>query len=246
MFFDRYHDRGIEWYRQYFSHAQPDQFCGEVAPTYFDASGVPERIKSISPDCKIVVTLRNPIERAWSLFLHHLKKGRVSNDFWSAVEKIPRILEGGRYARHISYWQSIFGAMQISFFFLEDIKTNPGKTLLAVQKVLNVEKVDLAKGKESSLNGRSMSRFPTLARGVSFVTTMLHRYGYHKVVRAAKKTGLKSLVYSGGEKRMPEMSTSVHMDLVEKYEEDIDFVEEETGRDLSRWRSDCRAPGGSD
>lgn len=75
MFFDRYYERGLDWYRQYYREAGTDQLCGEVAPTYFDVPEVPARTQDISSGCTIFITLRNPVERARSLFLHNLKKG---------------------------------------------------------------------------------------------------------------------------------------------------------------------------
>jgi len=236
MFFDEYFERGTDWYAQYFDHAQPGQLCGEVAPTYFDDPAVPKRIRGTTPDCIILITLRNPIERAWSLFLHHLRKGRVSNHFWEAAETFPRIVDGGRYARHIPRWQSIFGTEQVTLLFLEDIRLSPEETLHSVQSRLGIKKMSAPKDFSSPKNDSSMCQFPALAFGAAFLTSTLHEYGFHDVVRAAKKTGLKSIVYSGGEKRAPEMSTSVQEQLQQEYKNDIAFIEKETGRDLSRWR----------
>ncbi|MCS4155166.1 hypothetical protein GGQ03_002463 [Salinibacter ruber] len=81
-----------------------------------------------------------------------------------------------------------------------------------------------------------MSRFPTLARGVALLTTTLHKYGFHKAVGILKGTGIKSLIYSGGEQRTPEISASIRKVLLDKYEPDITYIEKKTERDLSQWR----------
>jgi len=236
MFFGRYFERGIEWYSQYFRHAQSDELLGEVAPTYFSNPAVPKRIQRLSPNCTIFITLRNPVERAWSLFLHHLKKGRVSDNFYEAAERIPEIIDGGRYAHHIPRWKSIFGAGQVELLLLRDLDLEPEKTLHSIQRTLGVTCIAPPGNRGESINDRSLPRFPVLARGASFLATKLHEYGLHDVVRVAKKTGAKSFFYSGGEGRMPMWSASTRKALSEKYEEDIRFIEEETGRDLSGWR----------
>lgn len=236
MFFDRFYDRGIEWYSQYFQPSHPDQLCGEVAPTYFDAPEVPHRIREISPHCKIFVTLRDPVERAWSLFLHHLKKGRVPRDFRSAVERIPRIVEAGRYKRHLERWDLVFGTEQVTTLFQNDLSAAPRRVLSSIRKSLNVKPFPPVQNQRKRFNDTSMSRFPTLARGVALLTTTLHKYGFHEAVEALKGTGLKSLVYSGGEDRTPEMSAPIRRILLEKYESDITYVERRTERDLSGWR----------
>lgn len=236
MFFDQHHDRSVAWYSQYFQHARPGQLHGEVAPTYFDVPEAPQRIHNLSPNCRILVTLRDPVERAWSLFLHHLKKGRVSDNFWDAVEKIPRIVGAGHYGRHIPRWQSIFGPEQVTILFLEDVESKPRKTLHSIQGKLGVKVKDLPDKQNESLNDASMSRYPRIARGVAFFASRLHEYGLHEVVSAVKKTGLKSLAYTGGEERMPKQSAPIREILADEYEQDITFVEEETGHDLTEWR----------
>lgn len=237
MYFDQHYEQGLEWYSQYFGHARPGQLHGEVAPTYFDAPKVPQRILDVSPDCRILITLRDPVERARSLFLHHLKKGRVSRNFWDAAERVPRIIEAGRYARYIPRWRSRFGSEQVTLLFLDDIKKKPKEVLRLIQATLGVRRADPPENQNERFNGASLPRFTTLARGIAFLTTKLHEYGFHNVVRSVKKTGAKSLVYSGGEERMPTLSASVRENLVNEYERDIRFVEEESGRDLSRWRA---------
>jgi len=236
MFFDRYYDRGVGWYSQYFQHKRSDQLRGEVAPTYFDETTVPERIRKVSPDCRILVTLRDPVERAWSLFLHHRKKGRVSKSFWDATQQIPRIIEAGRYAQHIPRWKSTFSPEQVSLLFLNDFRTEPTKTLRSIQRTLGIEIMAPPENRNNSLNDTSMPRFQTLARGASFLAGTLHKYGFHGLVRMAEDAGLKSIVYTGGEKRIPSLSTAIRESLLDEYEQDIAFVEEETKRDLSRWR----------
>lgn len=236
MFFDRFYDRGIEWYSQYFQPSHPNQLCGEVAPTYFDSLEVPHRIREISPLCEIVVTLRDPVERAWSLFLHHLKKGRVSEDFWKAVDRIPRIVEAGRYKRHLERWNLVFGTEQVTTLFHEDLSAAPRKVLSSIRKSLNVKPFPPVQAQRKRFNDTSMSRFPTLARGVALLTTTLHKYGFHKAVGILKGTGIKSLIYSGGEQRTPEISASIRKVLLDKYEPDITYIEKKTEQDLSQWR----------
>jgi hypothetical protein len=54
-FFDRYYDKGIEWYEEQF----PRGLTGEATPTYFFNPKVPERIKSYHKKCRIIISLRD-------------------------------------------------------------------------------------------------------------------------------------------------------------------------------------------
>jgi len=236
MFFDRRHDRGLDWYSRYFDHCCKHQLRGEVAPTYFDVPEVPERICQIAPDCTIFINLRHPAERAFSLYLHHLRKGRVSDSFRKAIDQKPRIVTAGYYASHIPRWQSVFEENQVHFLFLSDIKTQPQSVLDQICARLGVESIKQPSRTREKINVASMPRFPLIAKGAAFLTTKLHTCGLHSVVEAGKKLGLEKLAYTGGESDMPELSAKDRRELILEYQSDIAFVEEMTGRDLSHWR----------
>ena len=236
MFFDRRYDYGIGWYRRYFDESQDDELCGEIAPTYFDDSEVPNRISHLAPDCEIFINLRHPAERAFSLYLHYLRKGRVDRDFWQAVEEKPHIITAGHYATHVPRWQSEFGEGQVHFLFLDDIKKRPQEVLDQICVCLGVGHMKPPDCTNEKVNKASMPRFPWLARGAALLTTAFHKYGLHKAVVFGKKLGLKKLAYTGGEDDMPELSASDREQLIQTYNEDVVYVEELTGRDLFHWR----------
>jgi hypothetical protein len=236
MFFDRRYERGTDWYARYFKNSKEGQQCGEIAPTYFDEPDVPKRLYEVTPGCNIVISLRHPAERAFSLYLHHLRKGRVGYNLWQAIKRKPRIITAGHYAAHVPRWQSAFEEKQIHFLFLDDIKKRPQKVIDQICMHLGVKHMDPPDRKNEKVNPASMPRFQWLARGVASLTTTFHEYGLHRAVEFGKKLGLKKLAYSGGEGDTPELSVDDREQLIQTYDKDIAFVEELTGRDLSHWR----------
>jgi hypothetical protein len=236
MFFDRHYGRGVDWYASYFEGSREGQLCGEIAPTYFDDPDVPQRIYQLAPNCDIIISLRHPAERAFSLFIHHLRKGRVPRDFWLAIEQKPKVVNAGRYAAHIPRWQSTFGQDQVHILFLEDIRSDPQVVINDVCDWLDVESFSQPDRANEKVNAASMPKSRWFARGASSLTTLLHSCGLHRVVEVGKKFGLRELVYTGGEEDMPELSAEDRKQLIQIYEEDIAFVEKRTGRDLSAWR----------
>ena len=85
MFFDRHHGKGLSWYADHFKHRLAGQLCGEEGPTYFQVPQAPERIKEANPQCRIIITIRDPVSRTLSGYRHHLSKGRVSGSLTKAV-----------------------------------------------------------------------------------------------------------------------------------------------------------------
>jgi hypothetical protein len=68
------YSKGIKWYeRTYFSKADK-KIAADLTPSYFYAANVPERIlKDIGSEVKFVVLLRNPVDRAYSHYLHSVR-----------------------------------------------------------------------------------------------------------------------------------------------------------------------------
>jgi len=97
-----YH-RGLDWYRSHFPTRRSlakmadrvggTVLTGESSPYYMFHPLAPDRIATDLPGVKIVVLLRDPVDRAYSQFLHESRRGYETLDFESALEA-----EDGRLA----------------------------------------------------------------------------------------------------------------------------------------------------
>lgn len=74
-------------YKRLFSLAKGEQYLGEASTAYFHAKESPKLIKDSCPDSKIIILLRDPIDRAYSHYKMDKTKGRVRKDFWELVIK---------------------------------------------------------------------------------------------------------------------------------------------------------------
>lgn len=92
-FFDKHYEKGISYYRLHFplkisSFLNPRLVVGEASPSYIYNPRVPERIYTHFPNCKIIILLRDPIERAYSHYKHMLRIGFEDlATFEAAIEK---------------------------------------------------------------------------------------------------------------------------------------------------------------
>ena len=87
-FFDQNYERGIDWYRANFPLSLPlgkDSFFGEASPSYMFYPEAPGRIATHIPDCKLIVLLRCPVERAFSHYWHNVKRKREPLSFEEAL-----------------------------------------------------------------------------------------------------------------------------------------------------------------
>lgn len=234
LFFDRDYSHGIAWYAEYFCHRRPEQICGEIAPTYFDVAAIPDRIYAVNPDCKILINLRHPVQRALSLYHHHLSKGRVQGSFSEAIVQLPRILTAGRYATHIPRWLDRFGPDQVQFLLLEDIELDPTSALHSVYRFLNIPAIELPPSGQEKFGAAVMPTYPQLAKLAAQTATWLRRHRLHKVAEFGKALGLKQ-VYAGQTANLPGLTLEETDRLFEQYQPDSHFVERLLHRDLSDW-----------
>ena len=139
-FFSSTFDRGYEWYERHFD---PDAaHRGEVSPSYFIDADAPERARRYNPDMRILVTLRDPVARAYSNHMHEVRAGHVSGAnlcFESALENNPLYIEQGRYPLHLRRWTDAFGADNVLVLFQEDIRADADMQTRRVADFLGID-----------------------------------------------------------------------------------------------------------
>lgn len=90
-FFSKHFNKGITFYKSQFPFRRKGFITGEASTSYFSYPPAPHRIAKIIPSTKLVVLLRNPIDRAYSLYYHNLKHlgNKDSYSFKEAINKEP-------------------------------------------------------------------------------------------------------------------------------------------------------------
>jgi hypothetical protein len=90
-YFDRHYDLGRRWYRSHFLKSPLEVLrnetilFGEKTADYLCGSDAPARLREVIPETKLIVLLRNPVDRAYSQFRMIRRKGRESRDFGEVV-----------------------------------------------------------------------------------------------------------------------------------------------------------------
>lgn len=75
-FFDNHWRKNLSWYAKRFEHVAENQITGESSPSYIVRPQALKRMKTILPQAKIIIMLRNPADRSYSQFKHYVKNGR--------------------------------------------------------------------------------------------------------------------------------------------------------------------------
>ncbi|XP_076839282.1 heparan sulfate glucosamine 3-O-sulfotransferase 6 [Brachyhypopomus gauderio] len=149
-FFDRFYEKGLEWYRNLMPRTLEGQITMEKTPSYFVTREAPRRVYAMSRHTKLIVVVRDPVTRAVSDYTQTLSKSPGLPSFqdlvfrnastglidtaWSAV----RI---GIYAKHLENWLRFFPLSRLLFVSGERLVTDPAGEMGRVQDFLGLKRV---------------------------------------------------------------------------------------------------------
>ena len=167
-FFDRYYSRGAEWYLRQFEDARPEhQVVGEVCQDYLSHPQAAERIHEVlGRDVSMMVTLRDPVERAFSSYLYMLKHGESPGTFDEALTNRPELIEHGRYGAGIARFLEYFPAENLHVALFDDLVESPQAFIDAVLAHLKVEPMTLSDDLLAARLPASRARSAAVSRAV--------------------------------------------------------------------------------
>lgn len=238
-FFVYKYEKGLEWYAAHFADCALDRPIGEFSPNYFIGAQPRERIARDIPGCKILCTLRDPVQRIYSHYRKMREGAYFTGTFEACLENRPDILEWSKYATYLSAWRQFFGTSNVIVFFQEDLKTNPQNFLNQATDFIGISRIQVA---DSNAHDRLVNAIPTLPKNPRIAKLArrarerLQENGNYGLVNLAKKVGLRSLLFSGG----PAFESIRHETdarLRDFFRPEIERLEEMLGRDLSRWKT---------
>ena len=158
-FYCRKYQRCINWYLAHFPSItdRADFLTGEATPNYLRFPQVAQRIKDTAPQTKIMILLRNPVDRAISWHYHKLNTGLTKVDLKTAIaieiDRLASVTEAeitntgfyepdnimsSLYIYKIKPWIELLGREQFLILKSEDFYLNPLETMEEVFKFLDL------------------------------------------------------------------------------------------------------------
>lgn len=197
-YFSRYYERGDDWYRRSFAEAGPEaKVVGEICPDYLTASGVAERAAAtLGTDVRLMVTLREPAERAWSSYLYLRKHGLAASGFRETVRQNPMLVDEGRYATSLTSFADLFGVDNIKVALFDDLVANPQAFLDATTDWLGIERQHLSAEQVEAQLPASAARFGPLAAAAQRGAEWVRRHDGARLVGKVKRSpAVQRLLY---------------------------------------------------
>ena len=148
------HDRRVHKKSEYlklFKGVTDEKAIGEGTPGYLVDPESAKLIHSAVPLAKIIILLRDPVERAFSHYLFRKTKGFVQQTFHEMItsninsrkkgdaREFNFILDPSLYTKNIKRFQDIFGKDNVKILIFEEFIKEPKRTLKEVLEFLGVK-----------------------------------------------------------------------------------------------------------
>ncbi|MDJ0744230.1 MAG: sulfotransferase [Xenococcaceae cyanobacterium MO_167.B27] len=233
-------------YCQLFAGVKDEIAIGEASPNYiFHYESSADRIQKYTPDAQLIVVLRNPVERAYSDYLMHLRDA-ISGQVKSLGEQIEHsshksfILRKGFYYTPLKYYIDFFGQEKIKVFLYDDLCSNAQEFMAEMYEYIGVDKNFVANvnkktqqakiPKNQSINNLLQSKNPVRNLVANALKTVMP-------LDARQKLRSRLINFNSQNKNQVPLSPEERQKLIELYREDILKLQDLIDKDLSSWLS---------
>ena len=233
------YEKPIGWYANHFRHGKPGQIKGEYSPVYLYDEHAPARIKEWFPDAKLIVSLRNPIDRVFSHYALLKGIGMIGdNTFEEAIQSNDTYVERGFYATQLNRYLKYFSRDQLLILLFDDIIRDPNETLRIMFQFLGINanfKLDLQKidsNRSTAVKSSGIRKLfyqgsrIMIDLGLSRFNSLIRQSGAHRLFNRLNTTS----------PRLPGMNPETREYLRTVYKNDIEDLESLIKRDLSHWK----------
>jgi len=143
-------------YHSFFKPGSLHTICGETTPAYMYWLAAPRRIWEYNPEAKLIVILRNPVERAYSHWNMQMQRGAESRTFWEAIhserrrcrESLPlqnkpySYIDRGFYTEQIRRLNHYFPDSRLLITKCEELREKPQEYMSKICRFLSIPSLE--------------------------------------------------------------------------------------------------------
>jgi len=241
-FFLKNYAKGMDWYRDFFRGYPTELLLGEIDPNYFGEDVARERIAKDIPRAKIVVTLRDPVARAYSSYRVMRRDAWTRVSFEETIAQNRIIRESSRYAHHLMNWQCGFGKDRVLVCLYDDLEASPQKFLDTICDFIGAARIKVEGSAIASERVNTVTHAPRsrkLAQNARNARDWMRLHRWHRTVDLLERAGIWQACFGGGEEfgaLDPEVAARLRANLMPE----VEALEKLIGRDLSEWKPRAR------
>jgi Sulfotransferase domain len=241
-FFNIHYEQGLEYYwNTFFSGWDDQKAIGESSPPYFFLPYIPHRLAEAIPGVRMVVILRDPVQRAFSHWWMNTNFGLESLSFKNAISFSLTLsledaakavmcerfyLQAGYYAEQLERYLKFFPRKQFLVIFSEDLKHDPETTLKKIYDFIGIT--------DEAMPEDTVNRFETAGPFAAKLRSFLRSISMDNVIPPKMGSAVRRFLMAAGDKP-PTLDDEMRMWLVQHYRPFNRKLQEMLNADLSSW-----------
>jgi hypothetical protein len=244
-FFSDRSELGINWYAEQMEQFSDRKLLLEFSvsylyPHYSDMAA--KRIVNVAPNAKIFLTVRNPVQRAYSDYLRSIRMGEFDSSlrFDQAIELNPVLLDRSRYARLLAPYLDSFSRDRILVLLYEDLQSNPISfahefaNFLELSSSFNLDFLERAEPTGKTVRSQILNN--TILGTKFFFDSMALNIGLGKGWSNWKERHVKAYQnFLDFTHKRREIDETTFAQLSREFVKDVEAIEMLTGKDLKGW-----------
>ncbi|QZD92871.1 sulfotransferase [Qipengyuania xiapuensis] len=191
--------RSEEEYRALFSAVPDNAISGDISPSYLNSPSAPSRIKDLLGDVRIIIMLRDPVDRMYSQYMHLRRAAREDLDFEAALAaEDSRFAQGwgdmwlyrrsAMSADSVERYFDTFGRDNVKVILASEMREDTLGTVMSIQKFIGVApRSDLDLEGEFNRSGLPKSRLVARALDASPLATFAKKVVPRGIGAAVKR-----------------------------------------------------------
>lgn len=256
-FFNKNHEKGLTFYQSYFKNYPLDnEKKGEFTPRYFYNQQVPERIKKHFPQVKIIICLRNPLDRLHSHYYHNIAHGRLSQKvpLEKAIQHNPDFINYGMYSQMLKKYFNIFSRENILVIIYKDIQEKPQQIIQQIYNFIGVDQNFIPPALHQQVNSGAEKKYHSflikkILRSLmcftrkikqnkcgNLILKILTKLGFKKLFQIIFRLNIKSQEKVKPLNNKQPLSLELKQKLINIYKHDIQETNKLIEQDVSWWQ----------
>jgi len=197
FYFDRFYDKGPNWYVRQFSLDSKSPRVGEICHDYLYSDTALQRIAVDLPeDSRFLITVRDPVARAISHWKYARKVGKTRLSFEEEIEFNPRVIDNSLFGKHVQNAISHLGSERVTVLDFGVLGKDPQAFGRDVSKALGIRFISDLPYSNKVLEAKS-ARNPYVVGVLRKFGWALRHLGLPRVVSVVKSSPLVAkILYS--------------------------------------------------
>lgn len=195
-FFTHEYGNGWDWYVNQFNPTSSQPVVGEVSHSYLASPEACERIHAHLPNAKLMVCLREPVERTFSQYLDGLKNGKMHGSLDEELERTISLTERNRYGTHLQMYLDRFPREQVHIASFDELSAEPEVFAAKMFAFLGVEPLALPVELRKKVLPAGTPRVRSLAMAAKRVARLADLVGLPQLRGKLKKSRfIRNILY---------------------------------------------------